>query len=250
MATSVAQPVKSVAAVRGPGRRYDHVFFSASVALMLVTVIIGFGPTYYFAGVFNAPLPAPIIHVHGALFSTWMLLLITQTALVSAHRVDIHRKLGIAGCILACVMVLVGVLAATNSLTRPLRIPGRDQQAFYLVPLTDMLNFGVLMAFAYRYRRDSPAHKRFILIATTALLVAAFARWPMALIHRDAFRAGLASDIFLVMLVAYDLWSLRKIHRATLWGGAFFLVVQQIRFPVSQTAAWHHFAAWIQVTMR
>jgi hypothetical protein len=55
----------------------------------------------------------PIIHVHGALFSCWILLLVKQTSLVSARRVDVHRRVGIAGFILACVMV-VGVLAATD----------------------------------------------------------------------------------------------------------------------------------------
>ena len=248
MATAVAQPAKITAPL--PGRRYDHVFFSVVVALMVVPVIVGFGPTYYYAGVFRAPLPSPIIHVHGALFSCWMLLLVTQTLLVSARRVDIHRKLGMAGMILACAMVVAGVLAATDSLLRPSLVPGRDLQAFYLIPLSEMLMFAVLMVFAYRERRDAAAHKRLILIATTALLVAAFARWPIAAIHRHAWQAGLASDIFFLLLVLYDLWSLHKLHRVTLWGGAFFLIVQQIRFPISQTAAWHHFAAWVQMTFR
>ena len=248
MATVVAQPAKIT--VQLPGRRYDHVFFSITVALMVATVIVGFGPTYYFAGVFRAPLPAPIIHVHGALFSCWMLLLVTQTLLVSARRVDIHRKLGMAGMMLACAMVVVGVMAATNALMRAPKVPGRDAQAFYIVPLTDMLNFAVLMAFAYRERRDSTAHKRLILLATTALMVAAIARWPIAILHFQAWRASVASDVFLLLLVLYDLWALHKLHRATLWGGALLIVVQQMRFPVSQTTAWHHFANWVQVTFQ
>lgn len=55
-----------------------------------------------------APLPSLIIHVHGAAFSCWMLLLLTQTTLVSAGRVDIHRRLGIAGFLLAWAMVVLG----------------------------------------------------------------------------------------------------------------------------------------------
>ncbi len=86
--------------------------------LMLATVFVGFARTYYFAGVFHAPLPSLIIHLHGAAFSCWILLLVTQASLVSAGRVDIHRRLGIAGMVLACVMVIVGVLAATDLLVR------------------------------------------------------------------------------------------------------------------------------------
>ena len=59
-----------------PGRRFDHYFFSGTAGLMLACFLLGFGPTYYLAGVFNAPLPSRIIHIHGAVFSCWILLLI------------------------------------------------------------------------------------------------------------------------------------------------------------------------------
>lgn len=82
--------------------------------LILATVFLGFAHSYYLAGVFHAPLPSRIIHIHGTIFSCWILLLITQTSLVAAGRTDIHRRLGIAGFLLACLMVVVGVLAAAN----------------------------------------------------------------------------------------------------------------------------------------
>jgi hypothetical protein len=77
---------------RLPGRRYDHPFFLAMTALILATVFAGFAPTYYLAGI-RAPLPSVIIHVHGAVFSCWILLLITQASLVCAG-VEFHRRLG------------------------------------------------------------------------------------------------------------------------------------------------------------
>src|SRR5260370_34439786 len=101
-----------------PGRRFDHLFFSAMALLMLATVFVGFAPSYYLAGVFHAPLPSLIIHLHGAAFSCWILFLVTQTSLVSAGRVDLHRRLGVAGFLLACLMVILGVFAATDSLVR------------------------------------------------------------------------------------------------------------------------------------
>jgi len=113
MATAVLDTKSPTKTATGlPGRRFDHLFFSTMALLMLATVFLGFAHTYYLAGVFQAPLPSVIIHVHGAAFSCWILLLITQTSLVSAGRVDIHRRLGIAGFLLACVMVILGVMAA------------------------------------------------------------------------------------------------------------------------------------------
>jgi hypothetical protein len=79
MATVVAHPsVSTKPSIDLPGRRYDHLFFSALALLILATVFVGFARTYYFAGVFHAPLPSLIIHVHGAAFSCWILLLVTD----------------------------------------------------------------------------------------------------------------------------------------------------------------------------
>src|SRR5579859_3796031 len=107
--------------------------------LMLATVFLGFARTYYLAGIFHAPLPSLIVHIHGAAFTCWILLLVTQTSLVSAGRVDIHRRLGVAGFLLACAMVVLGVLTATGALARGFAFPGMDAKTLYAVPMLNML---------------------------------------------------------------------------------------------------------------
>src|SRR6478752_4986772 len=87
----------------GARRRTDRYFFAGMALLILGSVFLGFAKTYFLAGVFNAPLPSWIIHVHGGAFSSWILFLLLQTLLVSSGRVDLHRKLGLAGFGLACV---------------------------------------------------------------------------------------------------------------------------------------------------
>ena len=227
-----------------PGRRYDHLFFSAMVALMLVTVFIGFARTYYLAGVFHAPLPNRLIHLHGAAFSAWMLLLITQTSLVAAGRTDIHRRLGLAGFALGCTMIVLGLMAATESLVRHAAQPsfaGIDPRTFYIIPITDIVLFGVLLYLGFRNRTDCPAHKRYLLLATTTLLLAATARWSF--LH-SLVVADLLTYSFPVLL-AYDLWSTRKIHRVTLWASAVLIVLHQVRVPIGNTVVWHSFADWV-----
>jgi FtsH-binding integral membrane protein len=113
-----------------------------------------------------------------------------------------------------------------------------------------MLIFATLIFFAMRARSNPPAHKRLIFVGTTALLIAAIARWPFAFVNRKAPVAALVSYSFLLILVAYDLWSTRKVHRATIWAGALLIFVQQIRLPIGKTAAWHAFASWIQSLAR
>jgi FtsH-binding integral membrane protein len=209
-------------------------------------VFLGFAHSYYLAGMFHAPLPSAIVHVHGALFSSWILFLLAQTTLASAGRADIHRRLGIAGFLLACMMVVVGMWAATNSLSRNGGPSGIDPKTFYIIPMTDMLIFSVLVFFAYRARFDSAAHKRIIMVATVALMIAAIARWPIAGVQHNPMAAALVSYVFLLILVAYDLWATHKVHRATIWASMFLIFVQQARFPIGQTRMWHALATWAQ----
>src|SRR5882762_8203569 len=237
MATAVLEqtPVKT----RVADRRYEHLFFSAMAILIFATVALGFARTYFLAGIFRAPLPNWLIHVHGAAFSSWIILLVTQTSLVSAGRTDIHRRLGILGFAVASLMVILGTVAGTDALRRGFHPPGVDAKTFYIVPVTDMLFFGTLVFFAFRNRFNPPAHKRLILIGTAAL-----SRWPFAAVHNKLLAATLISDSFVLLVAAYDLFSTGKLHRATIWAGAFLIVAQQIRFPIAQTTAWHAFATW------
>lgn len=245
MTTVAAQAPTSVTSL--PGRRYDHVFFSSMAAVILLSVLVGFGPTYYLAGVLSAPLPAPIIHIHAAVFSCWILLLAVQTTLVASHRVDLHRKLGLFGFGLACLMPIVGVLAATNRLARNMAPPGMDAKTFYVIPMGDMLIFALLIGFAYRARTDSPQHKRLIFIGTFSLLTAAFARFHVAFLRGQPVHAMMVPYGLLLLIAAYDLWSTHKIHRATVFGGMFLVVAQLMRLPIAHTAAWQSFATWVQM---
>jgi hypothetical protein len=71
-----------------------------------------------------------------------------------------------------CLMVFLGVLAATDALSRhfvPQTFP-LTPTTFYAIPMGDMFTFSVLIAFAYRLRKNAAAHKRLILIATVAHL--------------------------------------------------------------------------------
>src|SRR5260370_5568926 len=104
--------------IRQNNRRFENLCFSGMAVLTLATVFVGFARSYYLAGVFKAPLPSVVIHIHGAVFSSWVLLLLAQTSLVAAGRVDLHRRLGLLGFGLACLLVIVGLLAATDSLAR------------------------------------------------------------------------------------------------------------------------------------
>ena len=116
--------------------------------------------------------------------------------------------------------------------------------------MTDMVIFATLIFFAFRMRRDPSAHKRIIYIATVGILLAAIARFHVGWLFHKAPHAAIASYAFLLLLIAYDLWSMHRIHRATLWACGFLVFIQQIRLPIGKTAAWHSFAAGVQSFFR
>ena len=232
---------------RLPGRRYDRQFFFAMALLLVAVVAIGFAPTYYLVGGFRAPLPSRIVHIHAAVFSTWMILLVVQTGLISARRVGWHRNLGLAGFMLAGAMVVTVVLTAADFAMRAKGAPNEELLLGLLaITFTDAFDFAVLAGFAYALRRNAAAHKRLIIIATAGITRAAFNRWHIPILFHQFYAAYAATYVFLLLLAAYDLWTTRRIHRATIWGSAFLIFMGQMTRFIGPTATWHAFAHWVQ----
>jgi hypothetical protein len=227
------------------GRRYDKVFFGCMVVLLLLIVFVGFARSYYLAGVFRAPLPAPILHIHGALNTSWMLLLVVQAFLVSAKKIKWHMALGIAGFSLAVVMVGVGFVVSANQLHRYAHDPRFDVLSFETIPFLEQVSFAILAAAAFALRKKAAAHKRLILLATIVMMAAAFSRFPVQVGGHENF-AVYAIYLLLGLMVLYDLWSLHRVHGATICGALLILVYLNFAVPIGHTAAWHRFALWMQ----
>jgi hypothetical protein len=227
------------------GRRYDKVFFGCMVVLLLLIVFVGFARSYYLAGVFRAPLPAPILHIHGALNTSWMLLLAVQAFLVSAKKIKWHMALGIAGFSLAVGMVGVGFVVSANQLHRYAHDPHFDVLSFETIPFLEQVSFAILAAAAFALRKKAAAHKRLILLATIVMMAAAFSRFPVQVGGHEKF-AVYAIYLLLGLMVLYDLWSLHRVHGATICGALLILVYLNFAVPIGHTAAWHRFALWMQ----
>src|SRR5258706_14231350 len=78
-------------------------------ALMPLIVLAGFARTYYLKGFFGTPsLPGLLVHLHGLVMTTWVVLFITQVTLVATRRTRTHMRLGIFGAGLAALVVWLG----------------------------------------------------------------------------------------------------------------------------------------------
>jgi hypothetical protein len=231
---------------RPVNRTAERIFFSSMAILLCVVVFIGFSATYFRAGMFRAPLPSPILHVHGAVFTLWMILFVVQTALISARRVAWHRSLGTIAFCLPPVMILLGVIAAIDALGRKVSIGPLDPAVSSAIPLIGIVAFTIVIFASWRARRNPAAHKRLILLATIGLTEAAFGRFPWSRMGLPpAAGAVTGIGILLLLVIAYDLVSLHRIHRATLWAAPLIFVVSAFAVPIGMTTVWHSFAAFL-----
>ncbi len=235
---------QTVRAVHRPNRAWDRVFFSTMVLLILGTVLFGFARTYFLAGMVTAPLPNKLIHVHGAVFTIWIVLLIVQTALISAKQVKVHRTLGMFGFGWAVLMLGLGLFAAVDALRRGSGPLGLDAKTFFVIPITSLLLFAIFVFSAYRMRSKPEAHKRLILIGTVGIIDAAVGRWPVALFQQHPPMQDLVPFGFLLLLVIFDLFSLHRVSKTTIWASALLVVVHLARVPLGFTSGWHAFADW------
>jgi hypothetical protein len=229
---------------RPVNRTAERVFFGGMAVLLCVVVIIGFSPTYFAAGMFRAPLPSPILHIHGAAFTLWMVLFLVQSALISARRVAWHRSLGTVAFCLPPIMIILGLIAAIDALHRKVMIGPLDPAVSLAIPLLGIAWFSVVIFASWRARRQPDTHKRLVLIATIGLVDAALGRFPWDRIGLPpAAGAVTGLGILLLLLVVYDLISLHRLHRSTLWAAPITFAVGALSVPVGMTAAWHSFAA-------
>jgi hypothetical protein len=247
----MATTVVSKSGLQSQPGAYDRVFYSTIAIVMALTVLVGFAPTYYLKLVGGGPLTTlshypfnTLIHTHALLFSSWVVLFIVQTALVASHRVAVHRRLGIAGGILAAAMIMVGTSTAITAARRGGGPPGVDPLAFLVVPLFDILLFTTFVSTALLLRRNKETHKRLMLLAYISIIAAAVARLPGLLPMGPLVFFGLAF-VFLLAAVIYDWVSRRRVHNVYLWGGTALVLSVPLRLAISGTPAWKSVAEFL-----
>ena len=232
---------------RPVNRTAERIFYSGMAVLLCVCVYIGFSPTYFQAGMLRAPLPSQILHFHGAAFTLWMVLFLVQSALISARRVKWHRSLGTIAFCLPPIMIVLGVIAAIDALRRGVQIGPLDPATSLSFPLIGIVAFAFVIFASWRARRQPDAHKRLILIATIGLTGAAFGRFPWARFGYPP-AAGPATGVgaMLLLLLAFELITIRRIHRSTAWSAPLIFASVAVAVPIGMTHAWHAFAALLQ----
>lgn len=224
-------------------------FFLGMAGAMALTVFVGFAPTYYLRGLDAARALPPRVHVHSVLFTFWVLLFLAQSLLVSTKRTALHRHVGVLGAIVVVAMLVSGVTTAVawgrqGSAVRTEDVPFDARLAIMVIPFASVSLFATLATLGVINRRRPDVHKRYMLLATIALLPPAFARMPTLAARGPAVFLG-ASLVFIVALLAYDYWTRQRVHPVSFWGGLCLAVSFPGRLALGQTEVWGAFARWL-----
>ena len=230
-------------------RNIDHRFFAIAAAAVIIAVLIGFGPTFYLKPFFtNPPIARAVIYIHGFVMTAWVVLFAVQVYFISSKKIKLHQKLGLAGVGLAVLVVITGVMVAISaarygSASAPPAIPPLE---FLIIPLGDMVVFAILFGAALYYRKNSPTHKRLMLLTMINFIPPAVARFPGGLTdnYGPLWFYGVPT-VLTIALIALDIWYNRKLNKVFLFAGIFLIVGMWIRLPIMSTPAWLGFAQWL-----
>lgn len=236
---------------RQPRFTKERLFYSGMALLIFALVFVGFAPTWFLRGELTTAQPlkplAPLVILHGTLFTCWIALFITQAGLISARQHKLHMKLGLATVGLGAAMVVVGLLTAARQAALGTGPPELPPLTWFTVPFGDMVVFASLLAGGFAYRRDPQAHKRLMLCATALMLQPGVGR--MAFIPSTTMLGpnitALIAFLLATPLLAWDYVQRGRPHWATLVGLGALGGEQLMRLAIWRNETWLAMAGWI-----
>jgi hypothetical protein len=193
----------------------QYFYFMMSL-LVAAVVVYGFSHTVG-QNLFRPPTPRPtILYFHAAMFTSWIVFFITQSALIRTRNVKVHRRMGWFGLALGVAIPIVGITTAIVMARFRIKEGVQpDAAQFMIIPFFDMLAFSVAFGLAFYWRKKPEFHRRLILIAGCGLTAAAFFRFPTS-VAPNWFYAGV--DVLILLGVTRDLLATKRIHPVYLYG--------------------------------
>jgi hypothetical protein len=228
------------------GRRQDreHTFILVLIALIWAAIIAGFVPEIVPHLRSNARPYPYVVHFHAAAFVGWLILLTVQVLLIGAGHRRLHMKLGIAGAMLAGMMIVLGPLTALITQRWQLGTPD-SYPAFLSTQVTDLIIFAGLVLTGLLLNTNPASHKRLLLLATIAIADAGFGRITGVSFENrygvnfwSAFADDYSNDLLLIAIGVYDWLARRRLYPVYVKGSIWILAWQSLAVWLYVTPAW------------
>jgi len=235
----------------------ERIFFAAAGGFLFIIMLIGFQQFYLHGKAFPShpmfpPLKA-LLMAHGIATTSWMTLFVIQTVLIVGNSVRIHMTLGLFGIALALAVVVLGSWTgvATARLEPELIRGGLNRKQFLIVPITDMLKFGVFVTIAVWNRYRPQIHRPMMLLATLTMISAAVGRIPAiqnlyaSSVWEQWFGAFFPKLVIGAAFLIIKTIITRKFDRWFAGGFALLLVASFLIWQIAPGAAWERVANFL-----
>jgi hypothetical protein len=221
-------------------------FYTLMGLAMCTMVIVGFSRTYYLKAWFDTPPLTLRLHLHGLVLTLWLVVFVVQATLVSARQIGFHKRLGIAGAILAGLVVMTSYAAGIEAARLVGERGGITAADRLYSNVVVVATFGLLVALGTVLRKRPHIHKRLMLLATLSILGPGIAR-AVALIAGHGIRDSHIAVMSALLLVAWlHDWRMRgRPHWVWLIGGPLVIGLQWTRRLVGGSEAWAQIGNWL-----
>ncbi len=205
--------------------RTDRKAYVVWMAIIWAAILGGFGIDFgrYLS---ETPPPPSILHIHGAVYVVWLLLVSVQILLVETGNIRLHMRLGWATAIVSAAMVPLGLVAALVDQARQVGHPDYAPQ-FLALEFEEMVAFSTFIIAGLLMRRNLAEHKRWMILSAVAISDAGFARiWLIGINHTLPGAFGWWLEYFwgitllLIAMLAWDWFRYRRVMRSVAWGAA------------------------------
>ena len=217
-------------------------FYVAFAWVAIVAAVAGFSTTYWMPMARRTFAGPAIAHIHGLFLASWIALLTAQVHFARAKKIRVHQRLGNLSLPLALAMTLSGYAIGMFATRRD--VANRVGDFPYSGLIGTVSGMTILLAFvgaAYATRKRPDWHKRFMLLATVAVLWPAWFRWRhfMPWVPWPDFWLGfVVSDSLIVIAAVRDRLKFGRVHPVYAWFGSALMAEQLFEILAFDSGPW------------
>lgn len=228
------------AGTKSQAKKSGRFFLHYALATLLI-VIAGFACK---AVALPEQLPpiTPTIIAHIIIMLAWYSLVVVQAGLISQNNKALHMRLGRLSGLIAAAVIIAGTLVTLETYARRFSENAIGAEFAVYLSFSSLLGFAVLYGLALHMRTSANDHKRYILMAGTAMMLAATFRLAAAFGAPQPIPMGIVIQYaFITALMFYDLKQYDRLHTATMISMLVCIIMTAGIFTLGASSLWAEF---------
>lgn len=205
-------------------------FFYYFSGILLITVVFAFGMNILLKN-YHLNSNMTLIVIHGISMLLWYFILFWQTRQIRINNIKAHKQLGLITIVLAIAIVISGIMIAISN------FKGEGEALTLFGNFSGMFVFGVLYVLALINRKKPDIHKRFMIVASVAMLSPALVR-ILRIFEINDFVTLPFWLLFIAALPIYDYRKSKRVHKATVLATGLLVIILFGGAPIGMSEGW------------